>query len=159
MLAAVAALSPAPKGFTVADLAVKVHATTGQTDTDYGVRQAAYDLRKLRAKNLVLKPGRCRRYHVTPQAIRTIVAISTLRDQVLEPLLGGLHHQPPVLNPSSSTAVEHDYQTVRLDIQTLFNHLGIATAARLVIVRALSGCCHWATSRRQAHTGGTASRR
>jgi hypothetical protein len=46
-LAAVAALSAAPKGFTVAELAAKVHALTGQTDADYSCLQAAYDLRKL----------------------------------------------------------------------------------------------------------------
>ncbi len=48
-------------GFTVADLAAKVNANTGE---HYTVRQAAYDLRKLRGKGLVRKPGRTRRYHV-----------------------------------------------------------------------------------------------
>jgi len=37
----------APGGFTVADLAAKVQAMTRQTG--YTIRQAAYDLRKLRA--------------------------------------------------------------------------------------------------------------
>jgi hypothetical protein len=126
VLAAVAALSPAPKGFTVAELAAKVHATTGQTDRDYSVRQAAYDLRKLRAHDLVVKPGRSRRYHVPTDAVRTIVAITTLRDQVLEPLLAGVRSQQPRPHHSTWTAVEHDYETLRLDMQTLFDDLGIA---------------------------------
>jgi hypothetical protein len=54
-LAAVLALSAAPGGFTVADLAAKVRAMTGQAD--YTIRQAAYDLRKLRDKRLVDKPA------------------------------------------------------------------------------------------------------
>lgn len=128
-LAAVAALSPAPKGFTVADLADKLHAMTGQSDADYTIRQAAYDLRKLRAKNLVVKPGRSRRYHVPPDAIRIITAVTTLRDQVLEPLLGAVRSQPPDPDHSSWTAVEHDYETLRLDMKTLFDDLGIAAAA------------------------------
>ena len=37
---------------------------TGQTPEDYSFRQGAYDLRKLRGKQLVIKPGRTRRYHV-----------------------------------------------------------------------------------------------
>jgi hypothetical protein len=37
---------------------------TGQTDRDYSTRQAAYDLRKLRGKQLLNKPGRSRRYWV-----------------------------------------------------------------------------------------------
>ena len=55
-LNAVLALAVAPDGFTVADLADKVRSLTGQTDQDYTVRQAAYDLRKLRGKHLVVKP-------------------------------------------------------------------------------------------------------
>jgi len=69
-LAAVLALSAAPSGFTVADLAAKVNTNTGTYA--YTVRQAAYDLRKLRGKDLVDKPGRTRRYHVpAPSARRT----------------------------------------------------------------------------------------
>ena len=51
-------------------------------------RQAAYDLRKLRSKGLVAKPGRTRRYHVPPSAARTIAALLTLRDQVIAPPSG-----------------------------------------------------------------------
>jgi hypothetical protein len=42
----------------VADLAGKVNTSTGGA---YTIRQAAYDLRKLRGKDLVHKPGRSRR--------------------------------------------------------------------------------------------------
>jgi hypothetical protein len=53
-----------PNGFTAAQFTAKVHAMTGQTDRDYSTRQAAYDLRKLRGKQLLNKPGRSRRYWV-----------------------------------------------------------------------------------------------
>jgi hypothetical protein len=128
-LAAVAALSAAPKGFTVAELAAKVHTLTGQTDADYSCRQAAYDLRKLRAKHLVEKPGHTRRYHIPPVALRTITAITTLRDRVLPPLLAGVRKPRAVTNRSNWTAVEHDYQALRLDMETLFHDLGIGAAA------------------------------
>jgi hypothetical protein len=35
--------------------------------TGYTIRQATYDLRKLRGKKLITKPGRTRRYHLAPQ--------------------------------------------------------------------------------------------
>src|SRR6266540_4193271 len=54
--AAVLALAVSPDGFTVADLAAKVRSLTGQSEHDYTIRQAAYDLRKLRGKHLVAKP-------------------------------------------------------------------------------------------------------
>ena len=54
-LNAVLALAPAPGGFTVKDLAGKVHTMTGHPG--HTVRQAAYDPRKLRGKHLIDKPG------------------------------------------------------------------------------------------------------
>jgi hypothetical protein len=76
-LAAALALAPAPGGFTVKDLALKVHTMTGYTE--YTIHQAAYDLRKLRGKDLVVKPGRSHRYHLPAQPARTIPALLTLR--------------------------------------------------------------------------------
>ena len=86
-LSAVLALAPAPHGFTVGEFAAKVHAMTGTSDADYTIRQAAYDLRKLRGKQLVDKPARTRRYRVPPLAARTIAALLTLRDQIIAPIL------------------------------------------------------------------------
>ena len=102
---------------------------TGRSDSDYSVRQAAYDLRKLRAKGLVIKPGSTRRYHTPPDALRTITAITTLRDHVLESLLGAVHSPRSVTDTSTWTDVERDYQALRLDMATLFDHLGITTTA------------------------------
>ena len=95
-LAAALALAVAPQGFTVAEFTAQVQAITGQTPENYSVRQAAYDLRKLRGKQLIIKPGRTRRYHVPGDAARTIAAILTLRDQVIAPLIAGsAHHTRP----------------------------------------------------------------
>ena len=42
-------------------MTAKVHAMTGPAPATYNTRQAAYDLRKLRGKQLVTKPARTRR--------------------------------------------------------------------------------------------------
>jgi hypothetical protein len=84
-LAAVLALAASPDGFTVADMTAKVHAMTGQAHATCNTRQAAYDLRKLRGKQLVSKPARTRRYYLPAQAARTISALLTLRDHVIAP--------------------------------------------------------------------------
>src|SRR5216683_1779616 len=62
-LSAALALAAAPHGFTVAEHAARVRAMTGHDG--YTIRQAAYDLRKLRGKRLVIKPGRTRRKPAT----------------------------------------------------------------------------------------------
>jgi hypothetical protein len=127
VLAAVLALAPAPGGFSVHDLAVKVHAMTGHTD--YTIRQAAYDLRKLRGKDFIVKPGRTRRYHLPPQPARIITALLTLREQVISPILAGVRSPRMGPKPVSWTQVDRTYEKIRIDMQTLFHHLGITTTA------------------------------
>jgi hypothetical protein len=125
-LAAVLALAPAPGGFTVAQLTAKVQAMTGQTDRDYTTRQAAYDLKKLRGKGLVVKPGTSRRYHAPPDALRTITALLVLRDQVLRPILAGVRVPRLGRKPKTWTRTDQHYETLRLDMKALLNHCGIA---------------------------------
>jgi hypothetical protein len=128
VLAAALALAPTPNGFTIADLATKVHTMTG--NTGYTIRQAAYDLRKLRGKRLVDKPGRSRRYHVGQQAARTITGLLTLRDHVIDPILAGVRSPRMGRKPAHWTTIDRDYETLRIGMQTLLNDLGITTAAR-----------------------------
>ncbi|GBE68347.1 hypothetical protein MFM001_48090 [Mycobacterium sp. MFM001] len=126
-LRAALALAPAPNGFTVAEFAAKVHALTGVDHSGYSVRQAAYDLRKLRGKQLVDKPGRSRRYRVPPLAARTIAALLTLRDQVIAPILAGVHSPKMGRKPTHWTTVDRDYERIRIEMQTLFTDLAIET--------------------------------
>ena len=128
-LSAVLALAVSPDGFTVADVAAKVRTLTGQTDHDYTVRQAAYDLRKLRGKHLVVKPGRTRRYHVPEQAARTIAALLTLRDQIIAPILAGVRRPGPGRPPKTRTRIDRDYEHLRDGMRTLFHDLALNTAA------------------------------
>ena len=128
-LAAVLALAVSPNGFTVTQFADKVRAMTGQTDNCYTTRHASYDLRKIRGKQLVDKPGRTRRYHVPPEAARTIAALLTLRDHVIAPLIAGVRSPRLGRKPSTWTPIDRDYETIRTDLQTLFHHIGITTRA------------------------------
>jgi hypothetical protein len=124
-LSAVLALAAAPGGFTVGQLANKVHTMTGHTD--YTVRKAAYDLRKLRGKQLVDKPGRTRRYHLGPDAARTIAALLALRDQIIGPIIAGVRSPRQGRKPKTWTAIDRNYEQIRIDMQTLFGHLGLTT--------------------------------
>jgi hypothetical protein len=128
-LAAVLALAVAPDGFTVAQFTAKVHAMGRPAATGYTLRQGAYDLRKLRGKQLVVKPGRSRRYHVPPDAARAVAALLTLRDQVIGPLLAGVRTPRRGRRPATWTRIDRDYETLRLGMQTLFRDLGLTTAA------------------------------
>ena len=122
-LAAALALATAPHGFTVAEFAARVCQMTRHDG--YTIRQAAYDPRKLRGKNLIDKPGRTRRYQVPPSAARTIAALLALRDHVIEPILAGVR-APPGRKPAHWTRIDADHQNLRTGMQALFDDLGIS---------------------------------
>jgi hypothetical protein len=126
-LSAALALAAAPRGFTVAEHAAKVQ----QLDrhTGYTARQATYDLRKLRGKGLAVKPARTRRYHIPPQQARTIAALLALRNQVIAPILAGVHSPRRGRKPAHWTRIDRDYETLRIGMQTLFQDLGITADA------------------------------
>jgi hypothetical protein len=125
VLGAVLTLTPLPDGFTVADLTSKVHTMTGQSG--YTVRQAAYDLRKLRGKDLVTKPRRSHRYNISSTAARTISALLTLREHVIAPIIAGVRSPRHGPRPATWTPIDRDYETLRIDMQTLFHDLRITT--------------------------------
>jgi hypothetical protein len=125
-LTAVLALGPAPAGFTVAQLAAKVRAMTGQLASDYSVRQAAYDLKKLRGKGLIAKVGASRRYQVQPQAMRAITALLILRQHVIAPILAGVRSPHLGRKPNAWTAADRHYEQLRIRMQPLFQDLGLA---------------------------------
>ena len=84
VIQAVMALALAPRGFRANDLAIKVSEIIGHS---YTPRQAAYDLKKLRAKQIVERIGSSRRYRTSTDGLRTIATLVTLREKVLKPLL------------------------------------------------------------------------
>jgi hypothetical protein len=124
-LAAVLALAPAPHGFTVAEFTARVCQMTRHDG--YTSRQAACDLRKLRGKNLIDKPGRTRRYQVPPGAARTIAGLLALRDHVIAPILAGVRSPRRGRPPAHWTRVDRDYETLRIAMQALFHDVGIQT--------------------------------
>jgi hypothetical protein len=124
VLAAALALAIAPGGFSVADFTAKVRDMTGQAG--YTIRNAAYDLRKLRGKHLVDKPGRTRRYLISPGAARIISALLTLREDVIAPLLAGVADPRIRRTPRHWTDIDRHYQALRLEMMALFADIGIA---------------------------------
>ncbi len=122
-LSAALALAAAPHGFTVADFTAKVAQVNKHAD--YTARQGAYDLRKLRGKNFAVKPGKTRRYHIPPEAARTIAALLALRDQVIAPILAGVRSPRRGRKPAHWTVIDRHYETLRISMQALFHDLGI----------------------------------
>ncbi len=126
LLAAVLTLAPTPQGFRVADVAAQVQAMSGQTAQTYTPRHAAYDLKKLRAKHLLELVPSSRRYRVPPAALRTIAALVILRDKVIKPILAGMAKPKMGRKPKNWSPIDVHDETIRKDMQILFEDLGLA---------------------------------
>jgi len=92
----------------------------------YDARRAAYDLKKLRAKNLLTKLGNSHRYSIPSEAICIIGALVILREKVLRPILAGVGKRKTGRKPKNWSLIDEHYQTIRQDMFTLFEDLRIA---------------------------------
>jgi len=126
VLSAVLALACSPNGFTTGQLADTVRSTLRATDSSYDPRRAAYDLRKLRGKELVSKVPDSRRYSIPQQAVRTIAALVILREKVLHPILAGVGKPKMGRKPKNWSSIDEHYEAVRQDMFTLMEDLRIA---------------------------------
>jgi hypothetical protein len=117
---AVVALAPQPGGFTAADLAQRIHDQNGPAAADYTPRRAAYDLRKLRGKQIVDHVDRTRRYRTHPAGVRTLAGLLILREKVLKPVLAGVHHPRRGRAPARVAPLDVHYDNLRKEmLQTL----------------------------------------
>ena len=93
----------------------------------YTTRQAAYDLRKLRGKNSsssraghAATTSRPKRPGPSPRCSPSATTSS-------RPILAGVRSPRRGRKPAHWTAIDRDYETLRIGMQTLFQHLGIET--------------------------------
>jgi hypothetical protein len=123
---AVLALAASVGSFTASGLAEQVSSATGQPSPLYGPRRAAYDLKKLRAKNMVRRIGHSRRYEATPSGLRAMAALVALRNHVIQPLLASTINRMPSRGAQNPTPLDQCYTALRTHMQDLLQQLGMA---------------------------------
>ena len=123
---AVIALSPSPGGFTAADVAARVDALGNNRGPHYGPRHAAYDLKKLRAKHIVCRIGRTRRYEPLASGLRAMTALVVLRNKAIKPLLAAARPLHPVRGAHNPKPIDAHYNALQLAMHGVFHELGIA---------------------------------
>jgi len=123
---AILTLSWRAKGFTSSELAHEVARFLNQPPDCYGPRQAAYDLKKLRGKQMVERIGRTRRYQSTPAGLKAIAALVVLREKAICPLLAAAQEIRPSRGSQNPTALDRHYETVRAAMAGIFRELGVA---------------------------------
>ena len=123
---AVIALSPSPNGFTASDLAHQVRALSKQSESAYGARRAAYDLKKLRGKKIVRRVGQTRRYESVVKGLKAMTALVVLRNKAIKPLLAAAQDLRPARAAQNPSALDTHYDTIRTAMQGVFQELGLA---------------------------------
>jgi len=96
------------------------------TVPEYDPRRAAYDLKKLRSKELLIKAANSRRYQVPPPAVRMIAALVILREKILRPILAGTGKPRMGRKPKNWSSIDEHYEAVRQGMFTLMDDLRIA---------------------------------
>jgi hypothetical protein len=114
------------QGFTASELARQVRLLSNQTESEYGPRRAAYDLKKLRAKMIVRRIAQTRRYESTASGPRAMVALVVLRNKAIKPLLAAAQRLRKSRGSQNPRAIDRHYQTVRTAMQGVFDELGLA---------------------------------
>jgi hypothetical protein len=122
----VLALSCHRDGFTASQLAEQICSGGGPGATDYSSRQATYDLKKLRGKQMVQRIEKSHRYRAVPDGIRVLTALLVLRDKVLRPLLATAQPLESSRGAQNPAALDQHYEIIRTEMQGVFQQLGIA---------------------------------
>jgi hypothetical protein len=115
-----------PGGFvhdwTTRELHTRVVARHPLTTEDYRLSQLRYDLSKLRAKGLVERIGKTRRYRLTPLGLKLGVLLVKLRMRLLGPL-ASLIQQP---NTNASARRLNSVDAAYREVNTALDHLSAA---------------------------------
>jgi hypothetical protein len=123
----VMALSSCPEGFSLEQVADGVRKRMKWNRGRYDRRQAAYDLKKLRAKRLVAKRTRSRRYEVTPESMGLLCGMATLHDRVLVPILAIMSRERKSAAPQSAPhPIDRHYEEIRHASVEILRQFGVA---------------------------------
>jgi hypothetical protein len=120
---AVIALSASPGGFTASQLAARVR---DSGESAYQSRQAAYDLKKLRGKEMVQRVGKTQKYEPTSTGLKAMTALLVLPDKVIKPLLAASTETYPAHGAQNPRNLDRHYEAIRAGMQGVFRELGVA---------------------------------
>jgi hypothetical protein len=118
--------------FTTADLYIPALEALGVTESHYSLASFRYDLSKLRAKGLVEKIPRSRRYRLVGKGYSICVAFLKLFEKIYAPLTAGLlapFRSDRLLAEEKRCALDRLYQRICDDLDQLFRAVGLNVAA------------------------------
>lgn len=126
VIEAVTGFAAAPLGFRASNIAAKVREIMGYSEDTYTSRKAAYDLKKLRGKNVIRRVEKSRRYEIVPQELRAVTALLVLREKVIKPVLAGAGKPGGGRKPKNQSPIDAHYEAIQFQMRNLFQLIGVA---------------------------------
>jgi hypothetical protein len=117
--------------FTTAEIYPHTLAALGLSAEQYGLASLRYDLGKLRAKGLVEKLPKSRRYRLCSQGYSICLLFLKLFERIYSPLTAGLlqpYRPDTKLDPQKRTQLDRLYQKVVDDLEKLLCAVGLKAA-------------------------------
>jgi hypothetical protein len=117
--------------FTTAEIYPHVIEALGCAPADFTLASLRYDLSKLRAKGLIAKVARSRRYRLLPQGYSICLVFLKLFERIYAPLAAGLLNPVKAdasLPPQQRSQLDRLYQRIVDDLDELIRAVGLKAA-------------------------------
>lgn len=126
----VLALAVKPNGYTANDIATLMKERLDKKQArDYTPAKAAYDIRKLRGKGLVVKTEKSRKYKTTKKGMETIIAVLVLTQKTIPTILSSINKDVISDNPEEMQNIDKLYMNIRNEIKEIHQQYGMQEAA------------------------------
>ena len=130
IMESVLALAIKPDGYTAKDIAILMKERLNKKQAkDYTPAKAAYDIRKLRGKGLVVKIEKSRKYKTTKKGIETIIAVLALTQKTIPTILSSINKDAISDNPEEMQDIDRIYLNIRNEIKEIQQQYGLKAVA------------------------------
>jgi hypothetical protein len=130
IMESVVALAIKPNGYTAKDIAILMKERLDKKQAkDYTPAKAAYDMRKLRGKGLVVKIEKSRKYKTTKKGMETIIAVLAFTQKTMPSILSSINKDVLSDNPEEMQNIDKIYMNIRNEIKEINQQYGMKAAA------------------------------
>ena len=126
----VLSLAIKPNGYTANDVTTLMKERLDKKlAKDYTPATAAYDIRKLRGKGLVVKTEKSRKYKTTKKGTDTIIAVLVLTQKTIPTVMSAINKDSVSADPDQMQDIDKIYMSIRKEIKEIHQIYGIKTVA------------------------------
>lgn len=130
VMESVQALAIKPGGYTSKEVSILVKERLDEEQAKaYTTAKAAYDIRKLRGKELVEKIGKSRRYRTTKKGVETIVTVLALTQKIIPTVLSSINKDVVTERLDETQNIDSMYMNIRNEIKKICEIYGLKEVA------------------------------